>query len=129
MDDTVTPPRIKAAGLYVNSILAKTEATEAGFDEAILLNHDGHVSEGSGENIFVYSEGTLITSGLEDNVLPGVTRNSILKLAEDQLGLDVKEGDLLLEDLFKADEVFCTGTAVSVTPSPFYLQQVAGFSS
>ncbi|MCH7605849.1 MAG: aminotransferase class IV, partial [Chloroflexi bacterium] len=72
VDDSMIPARLKISGIYVNSILAKTEATLAGFDEAIILNHDGHVCEGSGENIFVVSNGRLITSSLEDNVLPGI---------------------------------------------------------
>ena len=116
VDDLMIPARLKIAGIYVNSILAKTEATLAGFDEAILLNHDGHVSEGSGENIFVYSEGTLITSGLEDNVLPGVTRNTIIELAREELGIPVIERTIDRSELYLADEVFLTGTAAHLTP-------------
>ncbi|MCI0824178.1 MAG: aminotransferase class IV, partial [Chloroflexi bacterium] len=79
VDDNMIPARLKISGIYVNSILAKTEATMAGFDEAIILNQDGHVCEGSGENIFVVSDGRLFTSSLEDNVLPGITRDTIIQ--------------------------------------------------
>ena len=82
VDDPMIPARLKICGIYVNSILAKTEATMAGFDEAIILNHDGHVCEGSGENVFVVSNGRLITPPLEDNVLPGITRNTVVDLAQ-----------------------------------------------
>ena len=110
------PARFKITGIYVNSILAKTEATMAGFDEAILLNQDGHVCEGSGENIFMVSGGRLFTPPLEDNVLPGITRDSVFHLAENELGLEVKERTIDRSELYMADEVFLTGTAAHLTP-------------
>ena len=88
VDDPMIPARLKICGIYVNSILAKTEATMAGFDEAIILNHDGHVCEGSGENLFLVLDGRLHTPCLEDNVLPGITRDTVIQLAQSELGLD-----------------------------------------
>ena len=116
VDDNMIPARLKISGIYVNSILAKTEATLAGFDEAIILNQDGHVCEGSGENIFVVSDGRLFTSSLEDNVLPGITRDTIIQLAQRELGLDVVERSIDRSELYLADEVFLTGTAAHLTP-------------
>ena len=80
VDDPMIPARLKICGIYVNSILAKTEATLAGFDEAIILNQDGHVCEGSGENLFMVADGRIITPSLEDNVLPGITRDTVIQL-------------------------------------------------
>ena len=116
VDDPMIPARLKICGIYVNSILAKTEATLAGFDEAIILNHDGHVCEGSGENIFVVANGQLITPCLEDNVLPGITRETILQLAQRELGMEVVERTIDRSELYLADEVFLTGTAAHLTP-------------
>jgi len=116
VDDPMIPARLKICGIYVNSILAKTEATMAGFDEAIILNHDGHVCEGSGENVFVVANGRLITPPLEDNVLPGITRNTIVDLAQRDLGLVVIERTIDRSELYLADEVFLTGTAAHLTP-------------
>lgn len=116
MDDTVTPPRIKAAGLYVNSILAKTEATEAGFDEAIMLNQDGHVSEGTGENIFLVVDGKLVTPSISDNILPGITRDTVIEVARSELNIETIERSVDRSELYFADEVFLTGTAAHLTP-------------
>ena len=116
VDDPMIPARLKISGIYVNSILAKTGATMAGFDEAIILNHDGHVCEGSGENLFMVVDGRLITTSLEDNVLPGITRDTIMQLAQSELGLDVMERTVDRSELYLADEVFLTGTAAHLTP-------------
>ena len=116
VDDPMIPARIKASGIYVNSILAKTEATLSGFDEAILLNHDGHVSEGSGENIFVVKNGRLLTPALEDNVLGGITRDTVMQLARTELGIDIEMRSIDRSELYLADEVFLTGTAAHLTP-------------
>ena len=110
------PARLKISGIYVNSILAKTEATMAGFDEAIILNHDGHVCEGSGENLFMIANGKIHTSSLEDNVLPGITRETIIQLAQSELGVEVVERTIDRSELYLADEVFLTGTAAHLTP-------------
>ena len=115
-DDTMIPTRIKSSGNYVNSILAKTEATLAGFDEAIILNQDGHVCEGSGENIFMVSGGRLVTPILEDNSLPGITRETIIQLAQSELGLDVQERSVDRSELYLCDEIFLSGTAAHLTP-------------
>ena len=116
VDDPMIPARLKISGIYVNSILAKTEATLAGFDEAIILNHDGHVCEGSGENLFLIADGKLITPALEDNVLPGITRDTVIQLAQSELGLEVVERSVDRSELYLADEVLLTGTAAHLTP-------------
>ena len=116
VDDPMIPARLKICGIYVNSILAKTEATLAGFDEAIILNQDGHVCEGSGENLFVITNGRMITPNLEDNVLPGITRDTVIELAQTELGLEVVERSIDRSELYLADEVFLTGTAAHLTP-------------
>lgn len=116
VDDPMIPARFKISGIYVNSILAKTEATLAGFDEAIILNQDGHVCEGSGENFFLVVDGKLYTPPIEDNVLPGITRDSVIQLARNELGLDVVTRQIARSEIYVADECFLTGTAAHVTP-------------
>ena len=116
VDDPMIPARFKISGIYVNSILAKTEATLAGFDEAILLNQDGHVCEGSGENLFLVVDGKLYTPPIEDNVLPGITRATVSQLVESELGLEVIEAHIARSQIYIADECFLTGTAAHVTP-------------
>jgi branched-chain amino acid aminotransferase len=109
------PTGTKACGVYINSSLAKVEALKAGYDEAILLNEHGNVAEGSGENIFVVRDGTLLTPPLTAGVLRGVTRDSIIEFAAD-LGIPFAESELLRHDLYVADEAFYTGTAAEVVP-------------
>ena len=116
IDDTIIPPRVKISGHYVNSILAKTEAVLAGFDEAIMLTQDGNVSEGSGENLFMVSNGVVHTPPVADNNLVGITRDSAITLARRELGLDIVERNIRRSELYLADEVFLTGTAAHVTP-------------
>ena len=116
VDDNMIPTQIKSAGIYVNSMLAKTEATLAGFDEAIILNQDGHGSEGSGENVFMVAGGKLHTPSLEDNALPGITRETIIQLAQAELGLEVVERSIDRSELYLSDEVFLSGTAAHLTP-------------
>lgn len=113
-DDTMAPPRAKITGLYVNSALAKSEAILNGYDEAILLSHDGHVSEGSAENIFLVRRGVLYTPDPSQNVLEGVTRKAIMDLARDELGLEVVERAIDRGELYCAQEVFFTGTAAGI---------------
>ena len=113
--DGVIPPSIKIGGLYVNSILAKTEAVNNGFDEAILLNDRGQVSEGSGENLFLLKNGKLSTPSISDSVLPGITRNTIVELAQNELGIEVVERSITRSELYLADEIFLTGTAAHLT--------------
>ncbi|MEK9660103.1 MAG: branched-chain amino acid transaminase, partial [Chloroflexota bacterium] len=114
IDDTMVPPRFKLSGLYLNSIFAKTDAIAAGFDEAILLNNDGHVCEGSGENIFLVYGDTIATPTLESNVLPGITREVVLALAREELGMRIEERPVDRSELYTADEVFLTGTAAHI---------------
>ena len=116
IDDTVIPSRVKIAGHYVNSILAKTEAVLGGFDEAIFLNQDGSVSEGSGENLFVVNKGVIHTPLVSENNLTGITRDCAWILAENELGLQVLERRIRRSELYLADEVFLTGTAAHITP-------------
>ena len=108
-------PHAKASGQYLNSILAKTEATKAGYEEAILLDQFGCVSEGSGENVFIVREGTLITPGHTSAILDGITRNSVVQIATD-LGYTVEERSIARAELYLADEVFLTGTAAELVP-------------
>lgn len=116
VQDTGIPPRAKVTGIYVNSALAKTEANANGFDEAIMLNENGHVSEGSGENIFMIRHGQLITPGPADNVLEGITARSVMQMAMDDLGVEVVQREIDRTELYIADEVFMTGTAAHLTP-------------
>ena len=115
-DDTMMPTGVKLTGLYTTSILAKTEAVTGGYDEAILLNHDGTVSEGSGENLFLIQNGRISTPSETDNCLLGITRDSIITLAREELGVDVVERRIHRSELYLADELFLTGTAAHVTP-------------
>jgi len=116
VDDTMIPPRGKICGIYVNSCLAKTEAWENGFDEAILLTHDGHVSEGSGENIFLVINGNLITPPSSDNILMGITRDTVITLAKNELGIDTIERQVDRSELYLAEECFFSGTAAHIAP-------------
>jgi branched-chain amino acid aminotransferase len=116
VDDSMIPPRGKICGIYVNSALAKTEACENGFDEAILLTQDGHVSEGTGENIFLVLGGKLVTPPSSDNILMGITRDTVMKLAKNELGIDTIERQVDRSELYLAEECFFTGTAAYVAP-------------
>ena len=116
IDDTMIPARAKVNGLYVNNAMAKTEAQLNGFDEAIMLNQDGHVSEGSGENIVMLRHGRLITPPPQDNILEGITLEIALELGQQRLGLEVERRTIDRSELYIADEVFMTGTAAHVTP-------------
>jgi branched-chain amino acid aminotransferase len=113
-DDSAAPPRAKVTGLYVNSALAKSEAIANGFDEAIMLSHDGHVAEGSAENIFLVKGGVMYTPDPSQNILEGCTRRSIIEIARSEFGLDVIERSIDRSELYGADEIFFTGTAAGV---------------
>jgi branched-chain amino acid aminotransferase len=114
-DYNVIPPSAKLTGLYVNNALAKTEAIEKGFDEAIMLTPDGHISEGSGENLFLVTDGKLVTPASDNHILLGITRDTVIKLAKDELGIETVERPIKLDELFSAEECFLTGTAAHVT--------------
>jgi branched-chain amino acid aminotransferase len=111
----VVPHVSKATGVYLNSMLAVTEAVNAGYDEAILLTAEGTVADGSGENIFVIRDGVIYTPDLSTGILPGITRDTVAQIAQD-LGYTVVEKELIRSDLYLADEVFMCGTAAEVTP-------------
>ena len=111
----VIPHVAKATGIYLNSMLATTEARRAGYDEAIMLTRDGYVADGPGENIFVVKNGTLLTPPLSMSILPGITRDTVIHLAR-ALGYMVEETLLIRTDLYLADEAFMVGTATEVAP-------------
>ncbi len=114
IDDTMAPARGKITGTYVNSALAKSEAVMNGFDEAIMLSAEGHVSEGSAENIFMVRRGVLYTPDPSQNILEGVTRRAIMTLASAELGLTVVERPIDRSELVVADELFITGSAAGI---------------
>ena len=113
--DMSTPVQAKMGGNYLNSIIATQEAKRDGFDEAILLDHNGNVSEAPGENIFIVREGQLTTPSLTSSALEGITRDAIIKIADD-LDIDVVERSITRSELIMADEIFLTGTAAEITP-------------
>ena len=115
-DDNVNPPQVKSTGIYINNALAKSEAIENGFDEAIMLSPDGHVSEGSGENIFLVLAGKLVTPASYNNILLGITRDTVIKLAQNELGVETIERPVDRSELYTAEECFLTGTAAHITP-------------
>jgi branched-chain amino acid aminotransferase len=108
-------PQAKASGQYLNSVLAKVESLKAGYEEAILLDDDGHVCEGTGENVYLVRDGQIITPGHHNSILDGITRRSIIQVATD-LGYSVEERDITRAELYLADEVFLSGTAAELVP-------------
>ena len=114
-DQNSLPSSAKATGQYINGVLAKIESLHAGYDEAIMLNQTGHVTDGSGENIFIVRDGVLFTPPISAGCLDGITRGSVITIGRD-LGYEVREADLVRTDLYNADECFFTGTAAEVTP-------------
>ncbi|QEY31728.1 branched-chain amino acid transaminase [Synechococcus sp. RSCCF101] len=114
-EDRSLPLRGKISGAYITSSLAKTEAVQSGFDEALLLNSRGKVSEASGMNLFIVRDGVLITPGVDQDILEGITRASVIELARD-MGIHVVERAVDKTELLVADEVFLTGTAAKITP-------------
>lgn len=115
INDNMIPARAKITGVYVNSSLAKAEALDNGFDEAIMLSSDGHVAEGSGENIFVVRNGEVITPPLHHDILEGITRESLINILKG-LKIPVVERSIDRTELYVADEIFLTGTAAGVSP-------------
>jgi len=115
-DDNAIPPRGKITGSYVNSALIKSEALLNGYDEAMVLNADGHLSEGSAENLFIVRGGKLITPPVSANILEGITRQLIINLAKDELGVETVERQIDRTEVYIADEAFFCGTGVEVTP-------------
>jgi branched-chain amino acid aminotransferase len=115
-DDNAIPARGKITGAYVNGALAKSEAQLNGYDEAIVLTQDGHVSEGSAENLFVVKSGKLITPSVTDNILEGITRRRLMSVARERLEMPVEERQIDRTELYNADEVFLCGTGAQISP-------------
>jgi branched-chain amino acid aminotransferase len=116
IDDNALPARAKICGSYVNAAFAKTEALQNGFDEAIMLTHEGHVAEGSAENIFALINGELVTPSPSENILLGITRDTVIKLAQRELGLVTRERPIDRTELYIADEIFLCGTGAQIAP-------------
>lgn len=116
IEDNAIPARGKICGAYANSALATDDARRAGFDEAILLNENGQVAEGATCNLFMVRKGKLITPPITDNILEGITRDSIMELAQRELGVEVVERSVDRSELYICDELFLTGTAVGLAP-------------
>jgi len=115
VDDNMIPARGKIAGAYANSALIKTDANLAGFDEALVLTHDGHISEGSAMNVFMVRDGIVITPPITENILEGITRRSVIELLQQEMGLQVVERPIDRTEVYICDECFITGTAAEVT--------------
>ena len=115
VDDNAIPARGKLSGAYVNSAFIKTDALRAGFDEALVLTNEGHVSEGSAENVFMIRDGTLITPPVTENILEGITRRTIMELTREELGLPILERPIDRTEVYLCQEFFMTGTAAQVT--------------
>ena len=114
IDDNMIPARGKVSGAYANSALIKTDAARAGFDEALVLNQNGHISEGSAMNLFMVRDGVMITPPVTDNILEGITRRTVMELAQKELGLEIVERSIDRTELYICDELFLTGSAAQV---------------
>ena len=118
-DNSMLPPQIKAAGLYLNNALVKTEAIQNGFDEGIILSNEGKVTEGSGENLFLVKNGRLLTPCGNSGILLGITRDTVKRIAKEQFGIDTEERLVDRYELYLADEAFFTSTIAHVLPIGF----------
>jgi branched-chain amino acid aminotransferase len=116
VDDNAIPPCAKTGGSYMNTAVMITDAKRQGYDELISLTQEGHVSEGSAMNLFMVRKGKLVTPAITENILEGVTRDSIITLAKNELGLEIEERVVNRTELYRADELFFTGTAAQVAP-------------
>ena len=115
VDDNVIPARGKISGAYANSAFIKTDALRSGFDEALVLTQEGHISEGSAMNVFMVRDGILITPPTTENILEGITRRTVMELASQELGLTIVERPIDRTEVYLCDEIFLTGTAAQVT--------------
>ncbi|HSG25699.1 MAG TPA: branched-chain amino acid transaminase [Anaerolineales bacterium] len=115
VDDNMIPARGKITGTYINSAFIKTDAANSGFDEALVLNVDGHISEGSAMNFFMVRDGVILTPPVTDNILEGITRNTAIELVQAELGVKVVERSIDRTEVYLADEIFLTGTAAQIT--------------
>lgn len=116
ISDNAIPARAKITGAYINSSLAKSEAIENGFAEAIMLSSDGHVSEGSGENLFIVRDNVIVTPPVSDDILEGITRKSVIQFIKDELNLKIEKRRIDRSELYLADEVFFCGTGAEIVP-------------
>lgn len=116
IEDNTIPARAKVTGGYINSALAKQEALDNGYDEAILLDSSGHISEGSGENLFMVVGGKLVTPPVSDNILVGITRHTIMTIAQEELGIETIERPIDRTELYVADEILLCGTGAQIAP-------------
>lgn len=116
IDDNMIPARAKVNGAYVNTALAKTDAALSGFDDTIVLTDDGHIAEGSAMNLFLVRDGKLITPSVSNNILEGITRDTVIELARKELGLTVEARQVDRTEIYIADELFLCGTAAEVAP-------------
>jgi branched-chain amino acid aminotransferase len=114
LDDNMIPARGKISGAYANSALIKTDAVRAGFDEALVLNQDGHISEGSAMNLFMVRDDVVITPPVTDNILEGITRGTAMELVQKELGLPLVERSIDRTELYICDELFMTGSAAQI---------------
>lgn len=114
VDDNAVPARAKITGAYINSALAKTDAILGGYDEALVLDHEGHISEGSAENVFLVRDGTLVTPPVNSNILEGITRDTVIMLAKDEMGMSTIERSIDRSEIYVCDEAFLVGTGVQV---------------
>ena len=114
IDDNMIPARGKICGAYVNSALAKSDANLAGFDEAIMPNQDGHIAEGSAENVFILRKGKIVTPPVTDNILEGITRNTMMTLLRDELGMEIVERPIDKSEVYLADEAFMVATGAQI---------------
>jgi branched-chain amino acid aminotransferase len=115
VDDNIIPARGKISGSYANSAFIKTDALRSGFDEALVLTQEGHVSEGSAENFFMVRDGILVTPSITENILEGITRRTVIELAQAELGLQVQERQVDRTEVYLSDELFLSGTAAQIT--------------
>ena len=115
VDDNVIPARGKIAGAYANSAFIKTDALRAGFDEALVLTNEGHISEGSAENVFMVRDGVLITPSITENILEGIVRRTVRELAQKELGVPVQERPIDRTEVYLCDELFMSGSAAEIT--------------
>ena len=116
LEDNAIPPRAKVGGGYANAALIVTDARMSGYDDAIVLSENGHVTEGSAMNLFLVENGKLVTTKTTDNILVGVTRNTIIEIAKEELGIETIERDIDRTELYIADEAFYCGTGAQVSP-------------
>lgn len=126
VEDNAIPARAKIVGAYANTALAKTDALVAGFDECIVLSENGHVAEGSAMNVFMIKRGKLITTPTTENILEGITRHSVIEIAEQELGLKVESRQIDRSELYTADELFFCGTGAQIAPIATVDKRIVG---